>query len=262
MKSAIVVAIGLMVSVSAASGAQTSTKTFAATDLREIQIATEVGSIEVQRHDAPEVVVTLVVKDVKKCTITMQAQNDVLILRAESAGGSLFKSSACEASFSVRAPVALALVSKTGAGTIAVSDREGPVTLTTGSGDIRLNDVAGALMLKTGGGAITGNTPSKQITAEIGSGDMSLTGLRGSVDARTGSGNVALIWAQAPQNAVVKVSTGSGNAMLTFPADAKLTTSFSSGSGRMRSDFGEAQGGGVQVSVKTGSGDLTIKRSG
>jgi hypothetical protein len=98
---------------------------------------------------------------------------------------------------------------------------------------------------------------------------MELRGVRGSLEARAGSGSVR---ADGDPRGGWLVHTGSGRVQLEIPSDAAfdLDARTSSGSislqhpvtiqGRIgrKEVHGRVRGGGVQVEVQTGSGDIEI----
>lgn len=159
---------------------------------------------------------------------------------------------------------------ETGSGSITLEHIGGNVRAKTGSGSIHATEVAGGFEGNTGSGSIhLQQTAPGAVRAETGSGDMELRGVRGSLEARAGSGSVR---ADGDPRGGWLVHTGSGRVRLEIPSDAAfdLDARTSSGSislqhpvtiqGRIgrKEVHGRVRGGGVQVQVQTGSGDIEI----
>ncbi len=158
----------------------------------------------------------------------------------------------------------------TGSGSITIDRVKGNVRAHTGSGSIHATDIAGGFEGNTGSGSIhLQQTAPGAVRAETGSGDMELSGVRGSLEARAGSGGIR---AEGDPRGGWLLHTGSGRVRLEIPSDAAfdLDARTSSGSislqhpvtiqGRItkKEVHGKVRGGGVQVQVQTGSGDIEI----
>ncbi len=158
----------------------------------------------------------------------------------------------------------------TGSGSITLDHVKGNVRSHTGSGSIHATDIAGGFEGNTGSGSIhLQQSAPGAVKAETGSGDVELSGVRGSLEARAGSGGIR---AEGDPRGGWLVHTGSGRVRLEIPTDAAfdLDARTSSGSislqhpvtiqGRItkKEVHGKVRGGGVQVQVQTGSGDIEI----
>jgi DUF4097 and DUF4098 domain-containing protein YvlB len=117
------------------------------------------------------------------------------------------------------------------------SKGSGDVRIHTGSGNIELHEVHGALR------------------AEAGSGDVNIDGEQtGEWDVRTGSGDVRL---RLPDQAAFDLgaSTGSGRVIVDHPVTLTVQGDLERA---QRSITGKVNGGGPQLTVHTGSGDVHI----
>jgi hypothetical protein len=123
----------------------------------------------------------------------------------------------------------LNLIISTGSGDIYVDDREAPVKIRTGSGDVLAETLAGGLEASTG------------------SGDINLKGVSGMLEFTAGSGD--LVAGEVKCN--VRASVGSGDVEID-----KVTGDvvFSSGSGDL--EIGSSRGG---LKAGSGSGDLEVR---
>lgn len=147
---------------------------------------------------------------------------------------------ACGGSLRVLVPPGTAVEIDAGSGDIDVRGIRARVFADTGSGDIRVDDVAGP-----------------ELRLDTGSGDVAGAGVRAArLQAKTGSGNIELTADGAPDD--VFVDTGSGDVEMTVP-DEVYDVGAESGSGdqevTVRSDSASAR----RLRVKTGSGDVTVR---
>jgi hypothetical protein len=195
--------------------------------------------------------------------------------------------------YEITAPADSALHTHSGSGDQGVGGLRGTVELETGSGDLRLSDIASSQVgLHSSSGDIVAQEISGPFTAETGSGNIRLEEKgEGEVRIRTGSGNIEVrgvrgaLWAESGSGnaeisgAIVggwEVRTGSGDVDLRPPADAAFDLDATTGSGNIVTDRtvsiavqgdlrktertirGKVAGGGPQLSVRTGSGDIRI----
>jgi len=194
--------------------------------------------------------------------------------------------------YEITAPSDTKLRAKTGSGDQTVEGMKAGVDLETGSGDVRLRDLAGDLRVHTGSGNIEGHSMAGPLDARAGSGDLRLEEVgKGDVHVETGSGNVEVRGVDGGLRASTgsgnlridgtpggswTVKTGSGNADLKVPDQAAFDVDLSTSSGSIvvspavtttvqgrvndsRKEIrGKVRGGGPEVAVHTGSGDIRI----
>ena len=194
--------------------------------------------------------------------------------------------------YEITAPSDTKIRTKSGSGDQTIEGMKAGIDVETGSGDVRLNDLAGDIRIHTGSGNVEARGASGPFEARAGSGDISVEekskgdvsvetgsgniearGIDGGLRASTGSGDVRVDGTPANPWAV---KTGSGNAELRLPQQASfdLDVSTSSGSvvvnhpvtttiqGRVEDAHktirGKVRGGGPEISVHTGSGDVHV----
>jgi hypothetical protein len=160
---------------------------------------------------------------------------------------------------------------ETGSGDVEIRGVKGNVRVKTGSGSIRADDIGGGFDGQTGSGHIVlEQTAPGAVRAETGSGGMELRGVKGSLEATAGSGTII---AEGDPTGAWMVHSGSGGIHLKLGSGAAfdLDAHTSSGSisvsqpvtvqGAMgkRELRGKVNGGGVQVEVETGSGNIEIQ---
>ncbi len=173
--------------------------------------------------------------------------------------------------YEITTPRGTDLRASSGSGDVRVEDNGGPVELKTGSGTIEGTGLSDHVSLESGSGNITASMlSSRDVKAQTGSGDITLKNVQGGLWAHTGSGNLQISGKPASS---WKLETGSGDVKIDT-AGAPLSLDASVGSGDV--DYqggtlkqgngsskhhvvGDANGGGPQVRVNTGSGDIHIK---
>jgi hypothetical protein len=164
---------------------------------------------------------------------------------------------------------------ETGSGDVRLDNVAGEMRLRTGSGNIRTRDVAGPFEARAGSGDITLEEKGRgDVRVETGSGNIEARGINGGLSMSTGSGDLHV--EGIPANAW-SVKTGSGNVELRLPQDASFEVDASSNSGNLevnhpvtttvqgrvtdsrKSVRGKVRGGGPEVTVHTGSGNIRIE---
>ncbi len=192
-------------------------------------------------------------------------------------------------SYEVTVPADAVVQAHSGSGGIGIEGVRGEVQAQTGSGDIRLRDLGGRVHVQTGSGGIRaqdvaapfyGHTGSGDIEAQLtgsgdvdiqsGSGGVHLRGIKGGLHARTGSGDIS---ADGNVTAGWQLHTGSGSIRLAVGSANGFNLDIHTGSGSIHSDLpitvqgslgkrelkGSVHGGGPEVAVSTGSGDVEIR---
>jgi DUF4097 and DUF4098 domain-containing protein YvlB len=160
----------------------------------------------------------------------------------------------------------------TGSGSIRARDLGRDSRLETGSGSIHADSVAAPMFASTGSGSIQADlTGSGDVDVHTGSGGIDVRGVNGGLRARTGSGHLGVDgtvkgpWQVHSGSGGVRLALGSGGGGF----DMNLHT----GSGSIHSDLpitvqgtlgkhelrGSVRGGGPEVEVSTGSGDIDIR---
>jgi len=194
--------------------------------------------------------------------------------------------------YQITAPPDTKVRTKSGSGDQTIEGMQAGVDIETGSGDVRLRDLAGDLRVHTGSGNVEARGASGPVQARAGSGDIRIEeNSKGDVSVETGSGNIEVrgldgglrvsagsgdISVDGKPASSWSVRTGSGNAQLRVPDQAAfdLDVSTSSGSvevghpvtttiqGRVQEERksirGKVNGGGPEISVHTGSGDIRV----
>jgi len=194
--------------------------------------------------------------------------------------------------YEVTAPPDTKLRTKSGTGDQTIEGIKAGANIETGSGDVRIRDLAGGIRIHTGAGNVRARGAVGSFEAHASSGDISLEANgKGDVRVETGSGNVELrgvdggLWASSGSGDVRidgnpssswSVKTGSGNADIKVPEQAAFDVDLLTSSGsividqpvtttvqgrvqEMRKNIrGKVRGGGPEIAVRTGSGDIRV----
>jgi DUF4097 and DUF4098 domain-containing protein YvlB len=194
--------------------------------------------------------------------------------------------------YEITAPPDTKLKTHTGSGDQTIEGLRTAAELESGSGDLRLRDMAGGLRVHTGSGNVEARDVDGPFAAEAGSGDIELVEKgTGDVQVHTGSGDIRLrgvngalrveagsgdVTAEGTQAGNWEVRTGSGNVELRLPAEAAFDVEANTSSGELvidhpvtmtvqgdirgsrRSVNGKVRGGGPELRIHTGSGDVHL----
>jgi len=159
---------------------------------------------------------------------------------------------------------------RTGDGDIRIGSFEGRLTAHSGDGDIAIRSIRGPeIELRTGDGDVTAESLSgDDIRLSTGDGDLRLQRVAGPVSATSGDGDISL---EIERFEGVSVRTGDGDVWLevdaSIAADVDIAgddLSLGRGlavSGRVREGriVGELNGGGPELKIRTGDGDVTVR---
>lgn len=196
----------------------------------------------------------------------------------------------------IAVPTRSELLVKTGSADVTVTGTVGTTQVKSGSGEVRLDRLAGPALVETGSGDVTIAVAHAELRVKSGSGDVVVTRSESAVAVSTGSGDVHLGSTSGP--AVVKTGSGdfkvveagddvslstgsgdllvetarrgrftvkgaSGNVRIGVPSGLPVWTDITTVSGRIHSDLdgaGEPAAGAdhLEVRAKTVSGDVVL----
>jgi Putative adhesin len=192
-------------------------------------------------------------------------------------------------SYEITVPADTTVQAHSGSGGLGVEGVRAEVQAQTGSGEIRVRDVGGHSRVQTGSGSIqaenvaapfyahagSGNieaelTGSGDVDVGTGSGEVHLRGVKGGLRARSGSGNLS---ADGSVGGPWNLHTGSGSIRLAVGSGNGFNLAAHTGSGSIHSDLpltvqgslgrhelkGTVRGGGPDVEISSGSGDIDIR---
>ena len=192
-------------------------------------------------------------------------------------------------SYEITVPADTTVQAGSGSGDVSVQGVRSAVKLHTGSGDIRVQDLGPQSHVETGSGSIhadsvaapfyagTGSgeieadlTGSGDVDVHTGSGGIRIRGIKGGLRARTGSGGIS---ADGDVKGPWQLHSGSGSIRLALSSSGGFNLDVHTSSGSIHSDLpitvqgtlgrhelkGAVRGGGPDVEVSTGSGDVEIR---
>jgi hypothetical protein len=172
-------------------------------------------------------------------------------------------------------PRAADLNLNTGDGDILTQAIDGSLRAETGDGNINVGPANGDIHLHTGDGNITGEELAGALAAETGNGNIRLAGRFHVLEIRTGDGNVTVTAMSGSRLASAwKLNTGDGDVVLRLPdgigadldahtGDGSVTVDFPvtiTGHSRESSIRGPMNGGGPQLSIGSGDGNIRIQK--
>lgn len=176
----------------------------------------------------------------------------------------------------------------TGGGDVEIEDAGGDVSVSTGGGEIKIRNIDGDFNASTGGGAIEAETVKGTLEISTGGGDIELEDIQGSIEVSTGGGDVKAEITLRDFSIAhdMEISTGGGDIDLTIPSklpatiDAEIRYRYNSWEDyEITSDFplkitqdeverryktiratGDINGGGDLIRLKTGGGNINIRK--
>lgn len=171
--------------------------------------------------------------------------------------------------YNVIVPSSAQLTVSTGSGDLRILNISGSTTASTGSGDIHATGLGGHVILRTGSGDIhAGFNNANDINISTGTGDIILKHAQGILTARTGTGDVHV---SGTPSGGWNIKTGTGDVTL-HTGSAQYSLTATTGSGGIHSSQpmtthgnishhhiqADINGGGPSVQITTGSGDINI----
>jgi hypothetical protein len=156
----------------------------------------------------------------------------------------------------------------TSGGSIKADHCTGNLKLATSGGSLKLSELNGKIEAMTSGGNVKGNTIGGELNAQTSGGNIDLSDLTCSLETSTSGGNIDVAIKEFGK--YVKISNSGGNIDLEIPKNKGLnlklsgdkikTESLNNFSGTTDEDEinGTLNGGGIPVTVKAGSGKITL----
>lgn len=211
--------------------------------------------------------------DVRVCALYGDAECTESGIRRE---GRSSRNGRAAADFVVEVPRGVHVRVASGSGEVTVDGVTGNVHAASGSGTVRVGSGAGEVRASSGSGSVTVDGALGPVQASTGSGPVRITTGRGPVTASTGSGSIEVSMAALTGTDDMSFSSGSGSISLRLPSDFAANIHATTGSGDFESDFpmtisgrmsrhsvrATIGGGGRNVRMSTGSGDIRILRQG
>ncbi|NBC19207.1 MAG: DUF4097 family beta strand repeat protein [Bacteroidetes bacterium] len=174
----------------------------------------------------------------------------------------------------VRVPTEYNVEFSSGAGNVSIADVQGTVDGRTGAGNIDVKSVLGIVEVTSGAGNINVEGDLDRVHVETGAGNINLGGVYGAVKATTGAGNISAEILGQPEQAS-HLRSGAGNVTVRLAADVSVYVDGSASMGTCETDFplevegkwlkrsfsGQVNGGGPELRLSAGVGNVTLKKS-
>ena len=155
----------------------------------------------------------------------------------------------------------------TSGGSIEANNCTGKIRLSTSGGSVHLDNLDGTIDASTSGGSVKGQLVKGELSAHTSGGNIDLQKLSCSLETSTSGGNIDVQITQLGK--FVKISNSGGSIDVELPnkgMDLKVSGSkvksanLSNFSGSVEEDEidGKLNGGGVPVSIRAGSGRVTL----
>jgi DUF4097 and DUF4098 domain-containing protein YvlB len=177
--------------------------------------------------------------------------------------------------FTVRVPADVDMRVLSGNGELLITGVGANVEANTGNGRVMIAGTVGRVRANTGNGDVVIEDAHGDVQANTGNGVVRVATSDGPVTATTGNGDVHVSMARLTTSAPMTFRTGSGDITLTVPQDFGAEMDGSTGNGRITSEIpvtvrggmrpehvrGTLGAGGSRLSLSTGNGDITIRRT-
>jgi DUF4097 and DUF4098 domain-containing protein YvlB len=167
------------------------------------------------------------------------------------------------------------LVARTGDGNIDARGVTGEIELATGDGRVEASNLNGNLNVRTGDGSMELMDVAGRLQAQTGDGWMKIRGRFEALEARTGDGSIEITVERGSKMAAAwRITTGDGSVQVSLPDDLSADLDVQTNDGTISTDLpvtisgrigrtlqGRLNQGGNTLTVRTGDGSITLKRS-
>ena len=160
-----------------------------------------------------------------------------------------------------------------GAGNVEIADVRGRIEGRTGAGNVEIDDVTGEVFVSSGAGNLEIEGDIDRADVNTGAGNIDLYGLTGAVEANTGAGNIYAEITRQPR-AASDLSSGAGNVTVRLARDIGVYVDATAALGSAECEYalkvegkwlkksfeGEVNGGGPELRMHAGVGNVALKR--
>ncbi|HEY1921513.1 MAG TPA: M56 family metallopeptidase [Tepidisphaeraceae bacterium] len=195
--------------------------------------------------------------------ISMTQEGHVVLVKTTGDSWNSRHDSKVQVEYQITIPTKLDGTFKSGAGDVNVTGTAGTIDVATGAGNVEMAQIAGITSGRTGSGNIDVADCRENLSVRTGEGNIDIHTFAGpSIEIRTGMGNI-----DAELSNQIKAESsfrsGMGDVSVTMPATMAVNLRAGTGMGKMHSQFpmGRLNGGGPEMSVQSGDGDIEIKKA-
>jgi len=154
--------------------------------------------------------------------------------------------------------------------------READLNLHSGDGNIRVENIRGGLHLDSGDGEVEAHGVEGRLLADTKDGNIRVDGAFTTLDLHTGDGNIEIeVGSGSKMMQAWTLRTGDGNIVLRIPENFSAELDAHSGDGRVTVDLpvtvngslkessvrGRLNAGGQLLELRTGDGNITIRKN-
>lgn len=202
------------------------------------------GDLKVHADEVTETTIHVDGADADEAVVEQRGHQIVVIAPKRRTG---FFTSSSELRVTARIPLDSELVTKTGSADVTATGRYKTVRVKTGSGEVRIAELAGVGTVETGSGDVTVDSAQDHLRVKTGSGDVRVERATGPTAVATGSGDV--LFGSTEEETVAK--SGSGDISV---REAHTDLNVSSASGDVRVDLFRVG----SLKAKAVSGDVAV----
>jgi hypothetical protein len=248
-----------------------------------LQIELSIGSIEVETHHLPEVVIDARTSGWAAGAMRFELNHDGHEVHLTGSRSSWLRGlGSGRVDVRARIPKLFSVDLRTSGGHVEVEEVTGQVEASTSGGKIELNQIAGEIEVKTSGGDIKAREIRGDLTAQTGGGsihvsevdgnvDIETSGgnlrirdVDGSVEAETSGGSISVRFSGAPAG---DLETSGGNIQVEFPEHEGVDLDAQTSGGRVKinkafSVSGRVERSHVEASLNGGGAELNLQTSG
>lgn len=221
-------------------------------NIKKVQLTTSSGSVVIKKSNSTETKVNLSYSySDDEYKTSFEQRGDKLIIKDEFESGSHSGNASWE--LSIAKDVDLSIT--TGSGDMSLQEIDADVKLNLGSGDVEVLSSKGIISVNAGSGNIEVSNAGGEISVNTGSGDIKVDGGSGEYSLNAGSGNINL----SQVKGIFSVNTGSGNVGgKNIAIEGK--SRFNTGSGNARVTLDQILN--HDITVNSGSGDALLNFNG
>ncbi|HEX7069814.1 MAG TPA: DUF4097 family beta strand repeat-containing protein [Rhodothermales bacterium] len=161
----------------------------------------------------------------------------------------------------------------TGAGNVVIRDAVGAVSGETGAGKLVLTSVRGPVEISTGSGNVELREILGQVDVQTGAGNVELRDVEGALSVQTGAGNVVAEIVRQPKSRT-ELQSGAGNVTVILAPSVRVDVEAVASVGSASTDFplkvegswmtksfeGSINGGGPDILMRSGVGNVALRR--
>lgn len=219
-------------------------KTFTTEGPTSLYVEIGTGAVQVHAADTTAAEITVEGRDADDVTVERRGEQ-IVVIGPQRRGG--FLGFGSDLTVTAQVPLGSDLATKLGSADLAVTGKVAAARLKSGSGHVRVEEIAGDADVLSGSGDVEIDTARGNLRVKTGSGHVRAGRTSGAVFVASGSGRVEIDVAEGETAA----KTGSGDVVV---GTARGQVSMTSGSG----DLEVASIGSGSVRAKTASGDVAV----